>query len=743
MHIIEKIKRYLNKQYFKKKNLSTLNNRKKVGIILFTTSIGLFFLFVTRLSYIVIVGDIAGTSLEEKTQALYQGSQVVQAKRGTIYDRNGIPIAEDATSYSLYAILDESYRTGKTILYAEEKNFDQLATIVSNVLRGKVKKATVKRVLTNGLKDESFQVDIPNGKNITLQEKQAIEKAMADREIAGLYFVEHPSRIYPNGVFASHLIGYADIQVNKKAKQEEVVGRMGLEQLYDDVLKGKDGKVTFQKDSFGNPLPATIAELKPAEDGQDIYTTLDSRLQSYLETLMTQAAKEIKAEDLTAVLMEAKTGEIVAMSQRPSFNPETKEEFSEDDFLWFNLFVEDNYEPGSTMKILTVASAIDQEVFNPNETFLSGEMKLIDATIRDWDLGKKGMLTMRQALSWSSNVGMVKLEQQMPDEWQSYLKKFGFGKSTNSGLIGETKGTLPEDNIVSQAMSAYGQAIGVSQFQMLQAFTAISNDGEMLKPQYLKKIVDPKTGEETVTKKKVIGHPLTAYSAQTVREYMRDTVEDENYGTAYDLYEVPGYHLSVKTGTAEIAKDGRYLTGADNYLYSSVSMLPTEDPKYVLYVTMKRPERQDSTIIPGIANPLLKRAMDLYDVEIEDDETDSTEEVTIEDYRNLETTVAVQDAEDRGLSPIVIGNGDKVVKQSIENGSQVMPSEKLLFLTNGKQPLMPDTLGWSTADLIKFGDMLDIEVKFDGDGYCVQQSLAPYEALNDTVTELTFKMKEN
>ena len=158
---------------------------------------------------------------------------------------------------------------------------------------------------------------------------------------------------------------------------------------------------------------------------------------------------------------------------------------------------------------------------------------------------------------------------------------------------------------------------------------------------------------------------------------------------------------------------------------------------------MKRPERQDSTIIPGIANPLLKRAMDLYDVEIEDDETDSTEEVTIEDYRNLETTVAVQDAEDRGLSPIVIGNGDKVVKQSIENGSQVMPSEKLLFLTNGKQPLMPDTLGWSTADLIKFGDMLDIEVKFDGDGYCVQQSLAPYEALNDTVTELTFKMKEN
>lgn len=737
MRIIEKIK-----QYFKKKNLSTMNNRKKVGIILFTTSIGLFFLFVTRLSYIVIVGQVAGTSLEEKTQNLYKGSQVIKAKRGTIYDRNGVAIAEDATSYSLYAVLDKSYESGNKKLYAEEKNFDKLATIVSNVLKGRVRKTTVEKVLNSGIENDKYQVDIPNGKNITLQEKQAIEEGMKKQGIQGLYFDEHPSRIYPNGVFSSHFIGYADIQVNKETNKEDLLGRMGLEEVYNDVLAGKDGKTTFQKDNFQNPLPGTTAEIEPAQDGQDIYTTLDVRLQSYLETLMDEAVKNIQAEDITAVLMEAKTGEVVAMSQRPTFNPETKEEFTEDDFIWQNLFAQDNYEPGSTIKILTVAGAIDQGVFNPNETYSTDAIRIGDTTIRDWDLGEKGSLTMRQALSWSSNIGMVKLEQRMPDRWQRYLKEFGFGRSTYSGIAEEHTGNLPEDNIVSQAMSSFGQAIGVTQLQMLQAFTAISNDGQMLKPQFIKKIVNPKTEEEMVTQKEVVGHPVSASAAQAVREYMRDTAEDPDYGTAYGRYDIPGYNVSVKTGTAQIARDGSYLSGESDYLYSSVAMIPSEDPKYVMYVTMKRPDHQDGSIIPSIATPLLKRAMDLYDVDlVEDPDETSTEMITVEDYRNLDTTTVAEDAQRRGLSVVVIGNGDEVKKQSIENGKKVMPSEKLLLLTNGDQRYMPDTIGWSKADLIKLGELLDVEVTFEGEGYCVAQSIAPYEALTDT--GLTFTLKEN
>ncbi len=737
MKVFEKFKRY-----FKKKKLSTKNNRKKVGILLFTTSIGLFFLFVMRLSYIVIVGDIAGNSLEEKTAALYQGSQVVKAKRGTIYDRNGEVIAEDSTSYLLYAVLSKTYVNGDDKLYAQSKDFEILAKIITDVVGDKTSSDKIISALNQGLEDDLTQTDIPNAKNLTLQQKQAIEQKMADKNVKGLYFDENPARSYPNGVFSSHFIGYTDVETNEKTKQAELVGKMGLEQAYNDVLSGTDGKIVYQKDNYQNPLPGTVAESEPAVDGKDITTTLDMRIQSYLETLLDDAWKKVKAQDLTAVLMDAKTGEIIAMSQRPTFDPENKEEaFSDEDFLWYNLFSEDKYEPGSTMKILTVAGAIDQGVFDPNETYTPGEMDLLDAKIVDWDYetGSKPVLTMRQALSWSSNVGMVKLEQRMPERWQRYLQEFGFGRSTYSGLSGETSGDLPEDNIVSQAMTSFGQAISVSQLQMLQAFTAISNDGQMLKPQFIKKISSADGKEDIVNAPEVVGNPVSAQAASDVRQYMRDTVEDPDYGTAYGQYEVPGYNVSVKTGTAQVAKDGVYLTGDDSYLYSSVTMVPSEDPAYVLYITLKQPEEKDSTIIPGIANALLKRAMDLYDVDNTATQVTSSEKVTVPDYRELETDVAANDAQKQGLVPIVIGTGEKVSQQSIENGKKVLASEKLLLLTDGDSYQMPDTTGWSKADLIKLGELLDVEVKFTGDGFCTEQSLAPYETVTDQT--LTFTLE--
>ncbi|MDN5831211.1 MAG: penicillin-binding protein [Tetragenococcus halophilus] len=736
MRMIEKIR-----QYFKKKNLSTRNNRKKVGIILFATSIGLFFLFVARLSYIVVVGDVAGESLETQTRNLYQGSEVVKAKRGTIYDRNGEPIAEDATSYSLYAILSEAYTNDDENLYAEPKNFDKLAEIIADTINDVDKKETLK-VLKEGAKENKYQVDIPNAKSISLQQREEIEDAMEDQKINGLYFTEHPSRIYPNGVFSSHFIGYADIQNDEETEQENLVGRMGIEEDYNDILKGKDGKIIYQKDNYQNPLPGTVAESEPAVDGQDIYTTLDSRLQSYLETLMDQAWDKIDAEDMTAVLMDAKTGEIASMSQRPTFNPETKKGINDDDFVWSNLFVEDNYEPGSTMKTMTVASAIDNGAFDPEETYKPGETKLADATIRDWDYerGSKPSLTMRQALSWSSNVGMVKLEQRMKDSWQRSLQEFGFGRSTHSGLSGEKSGTLPEDNVVSHAMTAFGQAIGVTQFQMLQAFSSISNDGAMLKPQVIDKIVDETNDDEIVNQPEVVGHPVSEKAAKDVRKYMRDTVESEEYGTAYDQYKVPNEHVSAKTGTAQISQNGSYLQG--DYLYSVVLMTPSEDPQYVMYLTMNQPEQEDTEVLPSIANPLLERAMDLNEVdESEDNQETSSERVRVEDYRNLEADAAASDVQKKGLTPVVIGDGNKVVQQSVDNGERLMSSEKLLLLTNDKTPMMPDVSGWSKADLVKLGDLLDVDVSFEGEGYCVEQSVEPYAEISDN--KLHFDLEED
>ena len=730
MSLKNKIRRFM-----EKKNLNPMNNRKKVGIILFATSIGLFFLFAVRFSYIVIGGHVAGTSLAEKTKQLYQGSEVVKAKRGTIYDRNGVALAEDASSYSIKAILSKTYTSGDKKLYVEEKNFDKIAEILHKNLS--IDKKYALNILEDGAKKELYQVEFGSyGKNISQETKQNIEADMKKEGVAGLYFVDHQARMYPNGVFSSHFIGYAVPDKDENG----LVGKLGLESAYNDILSGKDGKIIYQKDNFQNPLPGTVAEEEKAVDGQDIYTTLDSRLQSYLETLMDQVNEEYQPEELTAVLMKAKTGEILAMGQRPTFNPETMEGLTGKDAIWRNFLVQDSYEPGSTMKVFTTAAAIEEGEFNENETFQSGKIQVEDATINDHDFGEKGVLTMRQALSWSSNVGMVILEQRLGGRWYNYLQKLGFGQSTHSGLDDEVNGALPTSNIVDRAMSAYGQAVGVTNFQMMKAFTSIANNGTMIQPRYISKVVDPQTGEERTTQTEVLGQPFSKETTEKVREYMRDVVESENYGSAYGVYSVPGYNVSAKTGTAQIASDtGGYQTGDTAYLYSIVEMVPSEDPDYVLYLTMKHPKTYDRMALAKIANPLMKRAMDFKETEEDSDTETKTEKVSVADYRNLEADVAAADAQKSGLQPVVIGNGKKVQKQSTANGDQLISGEKLILYTGGDK-LMPDVTGWSKADIMKLGKILGIEVSFDGDGYCVKQELAPYEKI--TEDKLSFTLEE-
>ena len=730
MSLKNKIRRFM-----EKKNLNPMNNRKKVGIILFATSIGLFFLFAVRFSYIVIGGHVAGTSLAEKTKQLYQGSEVVKAKRGTIYDRNGVALAEDASSYSIKAILSKTYTSGDKKLYVEEKNFDKIAEILHKNLS--IDKKDALNILEDGAKKELYQVEFGSyGKNISQETKQNIEADMKKEGVAGLYFVDHQARMYPNGVFSSHFIGYAVPDKDENG----LVGKLGLESAYNDILSGKDGKIIYQKDNFQNPLPGTVAEEEKAVDGQDIYTTLDSRLQSYLETLMDQVNEEYQPEELTAVLMKAKTGEILAMGQRPTFNPETMEGLTGKDAIWRNFLVQDSYEPGSTMKVFTTAAAIEEGEFNENETFQSGKIQVEDATINDHDFGEKGVLTMRQALSWSSNVGMVILEQRLGGRWYNYLQKLGFGQSTHSGLDDEVNGALPTSNIVDRAMSAYGQAVGVTNFQMMKAFTSIANNGTMIQPRYISKVVDPQTGEERTTQTEVLGQPFSKETTEKVREYMRDVVESENYGSAYGVYSVPGYNVSAKSGTAQIASDtGGYQTGDTAYLYSIVEMVPSEDPDYVLYLTMKHPKTYDRMALAKIANPLMKRAMDFKETEEDSDTETKTEKVSVADYRNLEADVAAADAQKSGLQPVVIGNGKKVQKQSTANGDQLISGEKLILYTGGDK-LMPDVTGWSKADIMKLGKILGIEVSFDGDGYCVKQELAPYEKI--TEDKLSFTLEE-
>lgn len=596
------------KEILKKRNLSTTKNRKRVGvIILFLTSL-LFLLFTIRFSYILLTGKVAGTNLSEKTKDLYEVHEILEAKRGSIFDKDGNVLVEDSSAFSLYAILDQNYTDldGKK-LYVQEKDWETIAEIFEKYV--KIDKEITLKQLKPSVNDQGETVTTvefgTNGKNLNFETKRTIQTELDKKKISGIYFKEEKKRAYQVGNFASYFVGYT--QQDKKGKEQ---GVMGIEEAYDDKLSGKNGSRSYEKNSaLGDVKPGSVKEKKRV-DGSDIYTTLDTNLQFYLEELLDDAAQKYQPEHITATLMEAKTGNIVATSQRPSFELDTRKGLEDPNTArWSNILVEDVYEPGSTMKSMMIASAIEENKFNETEQFNSGNIKVDDTTINDWNSGVgDGPMTFRQGLAWSSNVGMVTLQERMPDLWQEYLKKFGFGQSTNFGLAGEAAGEIQNKTTVDRAMTSYGQGISVTHLQMLQAYTAIANGGKMLKPNIISKVVSS-NGKETVIEPETVGTPISSETAGKVLEYMKDVTTDPKYGMGKE-YAIDGLNVSAKTGTAEFFENGKYQK--QEYLHSVVTITPTENPKYIFYMTIKKPLLQGvsaNTIIADVANKLVERAI--------------------------------------------------------------------------------------------------------------------------------------
>lgn len=385
--------------------------------------------------------------------------------------------------------------------------------------------------------------------------------------------VSNTTRRYMNDYFASHLIGYALSQENDEEIEADILtGQIGLEKSMDSILSGK---ATYEANLEHNVNVTSMS-------GSDLYLTLDARLQNYLEDLMTAAFQRYQPEEYGAYLVEVETGKLLAASQRPSFNLNTREGI---ELQWQNMLVEEAYEPGSTIKILTMAVAYDLQLYQPNETFLSGSIEVYDQTVRDYNLVGWGDITFEEGLARSSNVGFVNLVERMGDEeWINQLSNFGFGVSTHSGLPNETSGSLEFDNPVSRIMSGFGQGFAASPMQLLQAYTTIGNDGDMMKIQYINGVGSNNQFEEVA-----LASPITAEAANRVLGLMVDTVEAP-YGTA-KMFKHDDVQIAAKTGTAQIANPNGlgYLTGPNDYYFSVVSFFPAENPKYMLYLSMKQP----------------------------------------------------------------------------------------------------------------------------------------------------------
>ena len=600
---------------------SPAENRKIVGKYISLLAVVLFAVFLVNFAVIIGSGSKFGTDLVKEAKKVHQITRIVPAKRGTIYDRNGVPIAEDATSYNVYAVIDKKYKsaTGK-ILYVEDAQFNKVAEVFHKYLD--MDEAYVKEQLSQpNLTQVSFGA---KGNGITYANMMAIKKDLKDASVEGIDFTTSPNRSYPNGQFASSFIGLAQLHENEDGSKS-LLGTSGMESSLNSILAGKDGIITYEKDRLGNIVPGTEQVSQQTVDGKDVYTTISSTLQSFMETQMNAFQEKVKGKYMTATLVSAKTGEILATTQRPTFDADTKEGLTKD-FVWRDILYQSNYEPGSTMKVMTLAAAIDNNTFPGGEVFDSSELKIADVTIRDWDVneGLTGgrMMTFSQGFALSSNVGMTLLEQKMGDAtWLDYLNRFKFGVPTRFGLTDEYAGQLPADNIVNIAQSSFGQGISVTQTQMLRAFTAIANDGIMLEPKFISAIYDSNNQSVRKSQKEVVGNPVSKDAASLTRTHMVLVGTDPVYGTMHNhstgkpTVTVPGQNVALKSGTAQIAdeKNGGYLVGTTNYIFSAVSMNPAENPDFILYVTVQQPEHYSGIQLGEFANPILERAVAMKD----------------------------------------------------------------------------------------------------------------------------------
>ncbi len=689
------------------------------------------YVFVLFLVFIVVLyGQLCYLSLSPKVYGIDMDlfaanrntvKSILQAERGTIYDKDGNPLAISVTTYTLIAYLDESRTTDDdNPLHVVDKELT--ATKLSEVL------GLTYEYIYDRLQQDKYQVEFGiGGSNITELKKDEI-KALG---LPGLDFIETTSRNYPNGDFASYIIGYA-----KKYQSEEtingltnslttLVGELGIEGKYNDLLTGTNGYLEYQKDRSGYRIPDTEELRTDAIDGSDIYLTIDSGIQRFAESAIKDLESEYNPKWSLIAVMNAKTGEILASSTSPSYDPNDLNTITS----YENPLVSYSYEPGSTMKIYTYMCAIEKGTYNGNETYTSGKYVIGEDTIYDWNKKGWGDITYDLGFAYSSNVGAINIVNNFINkgDLRDCLETYGFGSKTGIQLSRELSGTINFNYPVEVAAASFGQGITTTPIQHLQALSIIANNGKMVKPQIVSKIVDSQTGEVTYEATVEYSSQLVKESTtQKIRDLMHEVIlnNDANAATG-TLYRIDGVDLIGKTGTAQIYSNskGGYLTGEQDYVYSFAGMFPYDDPEIIIYAAVQQPTHGKGTGVSKVVKSVVQSILKYYNMDDSDDNEEENKTITISSYLNQNIDEVASTLESNGLEVIRIGDGSKVVAQYPVSGTNVVAQDKVFLVSNGTNQQLPNIKGWSRADVITLANLLDYDVVFEGYGYVSNYTL--------------------
>ncbi|WP_368868258.1 penicillin-binding protein [Staphylococcus haemolyticus] len=694
--------------------------KNKLGAVLLVGIFGLlFFILVLRYSYIMITGHSDGQDLVMRANEKYLVQNNEQAERGKIYDRNGKILAEDVERYKVVAVVDKSAgKSGDKPRYVEDKK--KTAKELSKIID--MEPEEIEKQLNQ---KKAFQVEFgQKGTNLTYQDKQKLEKM----DLPGITLYPETERFYPNGNFASHLIGMAQ----KNPDTGELKGALGVEKIFDSYLSGTKGALSYIQDIWGYIAPNTKNEKSPKR-GDDVHLTIDSNIQVFVEEALDDMVKRYQPKDLFAVVMDAKTGEILAFSQRPTFNPETGEDFGK---KWANDLYQNTYEPGSTFKSFGLAAAIQEGKFNPKKKYESGHRDIMGSRISDWNKTGWGEIPMSLGFTYSSNTLMMHLQDLVgADKMKSWYERFGFSKPTGGLFDGEAEGNIAWSNELQQKTSAFGQSTTVTPVQMIQAQSAFFNKGNMLKPWFVDSIKNPISKKTFYQgEKEIAGKPITASTASKVETEL-DKVVNSKKSHAMN-YRVDGYDIEGKTGTAQVAdeKSGGYVKGENPYFVSFIGDAPKKNPKVIVYAGMSLAQKNDQEAYEmGVSKafkPIMENTLKYLNVGSKKDETKSAQYSKVPNVTGQSTDKAKESLKSEDLQATVIGNGDNVKSQSIKANKKLLPNSKVLLLTDG-DITMPNMKGWTKDDVLAFQELTGINVTTKGSGYVTKQSVNNGTTLKD------------
>lgn len=693
------------------------------------------FVFVMyRASYLALSKRVEGIDLEAFSSSRITKTETIFAKRGNIYDASGKKLAQNVSSYTLIAYLSPSRTTNPERpqhVVDKELTAEKLAPILNMD-----KDAILKLLSKEGLYQTEFG---SHGRGLTEITKDEIVAL----GLPGLGFIETQKRYYPYGKFLSYTLGYAKntTVVNDDGQAEDViVGDMGIEKYCNAELTGTNGFRYYQKDRNGYKIAGTNELKSDAIDGMDVYLTIDSNVQLFVEQALAKVEQKYKFDWMTIMLADAKTGAILASASSPSFDPNTK---NIKNYLDQNISLP--YEPGSTMKIFSYMAAMEAGVYDGSEKYRSGIFKAKDGTeIGDWNRNGWGYITYDQGFALSSNVAISYIIDKYMDAnmLRSYYKKLGFGEKTGIELPNEASGKLNFKYQTEILNAGFGQGITTTPIQNIKALTAISNNGILLKPYIIDKIVNPNTGEVVYQGQKTeLGRVASEKTVKKIKELMANVINgDWTTSTGYSYY-MKGYDLIAKTGTAQVAReDGK---GYSNETIRGLAgMFPGKDPQVVIYLAAKNPSNGGVTPMKSVVKDVIKNVskyLNIYDETKQKNEPLQT--YTISSYISKKTSEVVSSLRSNGMKVVVLGDGDYVVAQSISGGEEINSLDTLFLLTNTSIIKMPNLVGMSSKNAHTVLDLLGISYEIDGVGYVKSQSIKKDTVLKeDDVVKLTLEL---